>query len=112
MQNPAADLNGRQEDGYFEFFRMRRTSIKVSAVVTAITEPNKIIKIWIVSIVNSSQRSFRMFRQHHCNFPTSSTIPARASDSGVNGVDGNGQPITGSMWRYDIAPAHDCVTFR
>jgi len=71
MQNTAADLNGGQEDGYFEFFRMRRTSIKVSAVVTAITEPNKIIKIWIVSIVNSSQRSFRMFRQHHCNLPTS-----------------------------------------
>jgi hypothetical protein len=41
-------------------FRMRRTSMKVSAVVTEMTEPNKIIRIAALSISQSfpKQRQF------------------------------------------------------
>lgn len=42
-------------------FRMRRTSIKVSAVVTEITEPNKTIRIAALSMLNFSPQSHRQF---------------------------------------------------
>lgn len=48
--------------GYFTtpVFRIRRTSMKVSAVVTEITEPNRIIRIAALSISRSfpKQRQF------------------------------------------------------
>ena len=42
-------------------FRIRRTSIKVSAVVTEITEPNKIIRIPALSIPSSSPSNVSFF---------------------------------------------------
>jgi hypothetical protein len=54
----------RGEVNYFTMpvFRIRRTSMKVSAVVTEMTEPNRIIRIAALSISQSfpKQRQFSL----------------------------------------------------
>jgi hypothetical protein len=51
------------ENSYLEFLRIRRTSIKVSALVTAITEPTMNIKISIVPIIEHPDTS--AYSEHH-----------------------------------------------